>query len=154
MSAAFEAAGFWKSNNSASPSCCDLKIGRFRTKPYTLKIHGKAGRFIQALPGQWAYAYRYRASGRRTDELASWMQPCNFQRPHAATKHKPSPPPLTRGVVFHGDAALAQPASHLLALGLGAGHQQVFRCVEKRVLECVAPAICGARIHAQFKKPQ
>ena len=110
MSADFETDGFWKSGDSASPSCCGLKIGRFRTKPYTLKIHGKAGRFIQALPGQWAYAYRYRASGRRTDELASWMQPCDFQRPHAATKHKPSPAPLTRGVVFHGDAALASSA--------------------------------------------
>ena len=36
-----------------------LKITHLRTKPYTLRTPGRAGRFIQPLLREWADAYRY-----------------------------------------------------------------------------------------------
>ena len=65
------------------------KLRHIRTRPYTPRTHGKAGRFIQTALREWAYAYCHPTSEHRAQELASWMHHYSFHRPHSATHHLP-----------------------------------------------------------------
>src|SRR5947199_1441232 len=71
-------------------ACRDLDIKHIRTKPYTPKTNGKAGRFIQTALREWAYAQAYPTSDRRAQELPIWLHQYNWHRPlrrEATTRH-------------------------------------------------------------------
>jgi transposase InsO family protein len=59
-----------------------LRIRHIRTRPYTPKTNGKAGRFIQTLLREWAYAIPFGSSGARAADLPRWPTWYNQQRPH------------------------------------------------------------------------
>ena len=64
-----------------------LKITRLRTKPYTPRTPGRAGRFIQMLLRDWVDAYRYPSSAHRAGALVPWRLRYNFRRPYSAVGH-------------------------------------------------------------------
>ena len=66
-----------------------LKLRHIRTRPYTPRTHGKAGRFIQTALREWAYAYCHPTSEHRAQERAPWMLRYSFHRPHSAANHLP-----------------------------------------------------------------
>lgn len=64
-----------------------LKITRLRTKPYTPRTPGRAGRFIQMLLRDWVDAYRYPSSAHRAGALVTWRLRYNFHRFFSAVGH-------------------------------------------------------------------
>ena len=74
-------------------ACRDLGLRHIRTRPYTPKTNGKAERFIQTAPREWAYAQAYPTSDRRAEELPIWLHRYNWHRPHRSLKSKP---PISR----------------------------------------------------------
>lgn len=70
-----------------------LGIRHIRTRPYTPRTNGKAGRFIQTSLREWAYAAPYLSSFDRTDAMPRWIDAYNTQRPHSALN---GIPPLQR----------------------------------------------------------
>jgi transposase InsO family protein len=70
-------------------ACRTLGIRHLRTRPYRPQTNGKAERFIQTLPGGWAYGAIYRNSSERTAALNGWLWYYNHQRKHSALSHKP-----------------------------------------------------------------
>jgi len=74
-------------------ACRSLGLKHLRTKAYSPKTNGKAERFIQTALREWAYAYAYIHSDRRTAELAPWLHRYNWHRPHASLK---AMPPISR----------------------------------------------------------
>ncbi|MEM8986129.1 MAG: integrase core domain-containing protein, partial [Pseudomonadota bacterium] len=69
-------------------ACRDLKTKHIRTKPYTPKTNGKAERFIQTAPREWAYARAYNTSDERAADLPLWSHLYNWHRPHGGIKDK------------------------------------------------------------------
>ena len=60
---------------SAAPSvtrCAQLGLDHRRTRLYTPRTNGKAERFIQTLPREWAYARPYATSQARRQALRPW----------------------------------------------------------------------------------
>ncbi len=74
-------------------ACQGLGARHLRTKPYTPRTNGKAERFIQTLIREWAYAWPYPSSARRTEALKPWLDHYNLRRPHASLGGKP---PISR----------------------------------------------------------
>jgi transposase InsO family protein len=74
-------------------ACRGLGIKHIRTRPYTPKTNGKAERFIQTAPREWAYAQAYPTSDRRAEELPFWLHRYNWHRPHGGMK---SQTPISR----------------------------------------------------------
>ncbi len=52
-------------------ACRRLGLHHTRTKPYTPKTNGKVERFIQTSLREWAYAYAYKTSRQRKQQLPS-----------------------------------------------------------------------------------
>ena len=71
----------------------DCHIRHSRTRPYTPRTNGKAERFVQTALREWAYAYTYRHSDERTDQLAFWQHHYNHHRKHTAIGFLP---PISR----------------------------------------------------------
>jgi transposase InsO family protein len=71
----------------------DRRIRHSRTRPYTPRTNGKAERFVQTALREWAYAYAYRHSAERTDQLAFWQHHYNHHRKHTAIGFLP---PISR----------------------------------------------------------
>lgn len=59
------------------------------TRPYTPRTNGKAERFVQTALREWAYAYAYRHSRERTEQLAHWQHFYNHHRRHSALGFQP-----------------------------------------------------------------
>jgi transposase InsO family protein len=57
------------------------------TRPYTPRTNGKAERFVQTALREWAYAYAYRHSSERTQQLAYWQHHYNHHRRHSIEDH-------------------------------------------------------------------
>ena len=57
-------------------------IRHIRTRPYTPRTNGKAGRFIRTLLAEWAYVRPYGHSRERTAVLRNFLRWYNHQRPH------------------------------------------------------------------------
>jgi transposase InsO family protein len=70
-----------------------LKIKHLRTRPYTPRTNGKAERFVQTSPREWAYATAYSTSEERAAELPIWLHRYNWHRPHGSLGAKP---PISR----------------------------------------------------------
>ena len=64
-------------------ACKDLHLAHKFTRAYRPQTNGKAERFIQSAPREWAYGWTYQNSAHRTDALASWQHHYNWHRPHA-----------------------------------------------------------------------
>ncbi|PJK12631.1 hypothetical protein CO613_11285 [Lysobacteraceae bacterium NML07-0707] len=63
------------------------------TRTYRLQANGRAERFIQSSPREWAYGWTYQNSAQRTQALLSWQHHYNWHRPH----HGIAPlPPMSR----------------------------------------------------------
>ena len=115
-----------------------LKIKHLRTRPYTPRTNGKAGRFIQTLLRDWACACRYPASEHRARELAPWMHHDNFHRLHSAAAHKP---PATR-LGFDGNNVLRNDSYRAAAVSF------TYTCVSAR-------ASCSGRwMRAKPREPK
>ena len=75
-----------------------LRLRRIRTRPYTPRTNGKAGRFTQTMLREWAYAVPFRRADSRARDLPRSLAWHNHQRPHAAlggsppTSRLPAPP--------------------------------------------------------------
>ncbi len=74
-------------------SCARLSLQHIFTKPYRPQTNGKAERFIQTAPREWAYARAYETSDQRASELPFWLHRYNWHRPHASLNAKP---PISR----------------------------------------------------------
>ena len=68
-------------------------VRHVRTRPYTPRTNGKAGRFIQTSLREWAYAKPYRSSDERAAAVHPWADAYNLSRPHSALGGRP---PWTR----------------------------------------------------------
>jgi transposase InsO family protein len=64
-------------------TCAELGIVQKRTRAYRPQTNGKAERFIQSAPREWAYGIAYDHSSERTAMLAKWQHHYNWHRPHA-----------------------------------------------------------------------
>ena len=84
---------------SAFKSHCHAKVLRRlgirhrRTRPYTPRTNGKAGRFVQTSLREWAYARACATSNQRLSELAIFLFRDNWQRSHMSLNAKP---PISR----------------------------------------------------------
>jgi transposase InsO family protein len=67
-------------------ACKRRGLRQIFTKPYTPKTNGKAERFIQTAPREWAYARAYHNSDQRSVELLHWLHRYNWHRPHGSLK--------------------------------------------------------------------
>jgi transposase InsO family protein len=74
-------------------ACDELGIKHIKTKPYTPKTNGKAERFVQTSPREWAYAQAYESSAQRAAALQPFLHRYNFHRPHFALNRQP---PMSR----------------------------------------------------------
>jgi transposase InsO family protein len=59
-------------------------LRHIRTKPYTPRTNGKAGRFIQTSLREWAYATPYETSDQRTKAMIPFINAYNTKRQHSA----------------------------------------------------------------------
>jgi len=73
-----------------------------RTRPYTPRTNGKAGRFIQTSLREWAYAQPFHNSAERAAAMLPWIAVYNATRPHSALGGKP---PISRIIGFDPSAA-------------------------------------------------
>jgi transposase InsO family protein len=71
------------------------RLGRERryTRIYRPRTNGKAERFIQTLPREWAYARSYRSSSARARALGGYLRWYNRRRPHSSLGARP---PISR----------------------------------------------------------
>jgi transposase InsO family protein len=60
----------------------DLGIQHRFTRAYRPQTNGKAERFIQSAPREWAYGWTYQNAAHRTEALASWQHNYNWPWPH------------------------------------------------------------------------
>jgi transposase InsO family protein len=74
-------------------ACRDLGVKHRYTRPYTPRTNGKAERFIQTAPREWAYARAYSRSHQRIVELPRFLHGYNWHRPHASLAAQP---PISR----------------------------------------------------------
>lgn len=65
-------------------ACARLRLKHRFTRPYTPRTNGKAERFIQTAPREWAYARTYQNSAERQQELPRRLHQYNWRRPHAS----------------------------------------------------------------------
>ena len=70
-----------------------LDIKHKRTRPYTPRTNGKAGRFVQTSLREWAYANPYGHSDERAKALLPFLHQYNHHRPHLGINGKP---PISR----------------------------------------------------------
>ena len=61
-----------------------LGLKHTRTKPYTPRTNGKAGRFIKTLLAEWAYVITYQTSEERNRWLPHYLGIYNCRRYHMA----------------------------------------------------------------------
>jgi transposase InsO family protein len=73
--------------------CRALGVKHCRTRPYRPRTNGKAERFIQTLLREWAYAFPFTSSGKRTWLLDHYLHFYNHHREHTALGRRP---PLSR----------------------------------------------------------
>jgi transposase InsO family protein len=73
--------------------CTRLQIKHTRTRPRRPQTNGKAERFIQTLPREWAHARLYATSTERALTLPIRLNHYNYKRPHGSLSHQP---PATR----------------------------------------------------------
>ncbi len=64
-----------------------------RNRPYTPRTNGKAERFIQTSPREWAYCNACQTSAARTQAMQPWINAYNHSRPHSALGGNP---PISR----------------------------------------------------------
>ena len=64
--------------------CSELSIRHKRTRPYRPRTNGKAERFIQTLQREWAYAFAFPTSARRTALLDRFLHFYNHHRAHSS----------------------------------------------------------------------
>lgn len=69
-----------------------IKHKHKRTRPYTPSTNGKAERFIQTSPREWAYVHPFQTSADPEAALLPWITAYNSAWPHSALHGKP---PLT-----------------------------------------------------------
>lgn len=67
----------------------DLGICLHRTRPYHPQTNGKAEAFIKTLKREWAYARIYTSNRERLDELSTFLNYYNHNRPHTSLGLKP-----------------------------------------------------------------
>jgi transposase InsO family protein len=82
----------YKARNFAK-ACKRSGIKHVKTKPYTPRTNGKAGRFIKTALNEWAYATPFETSEQGAQELPNWLHRYNHHRPHSAIGDKP---PISR----------------------------------------------------------
>lgn len=58
-------------------------------RPYSLRINGKAERFIQTAFREWAYARSYASLEERGSYLPAWLHQYNRHRPYASLDYHP-----------------------------------------------------------------
>lgn len=58
-------------------------VRHIRTRPYTPRTNGKAERFIQTSPREWAYVRPCASSSERALAIKPWAERYNLFRPHA-----------------------------------------------------------------------
>jgi transposase InsO family protein len=69
--------------------CQRLRLRHFRIRPYTPRTNGKAERFIQTLPREWAYRRLYTTSASRSRALSAWLHYYNWHRRHSSLNGEP-----------------------------------------------------------------
>ena len=75
-----------------------------RTRPYTPRTDGKAGRSIRTSIREWAHAAPFNTSAERAAAMHPWLRAHNTARPHAAHKGKPPLSRLARNNVLGNDS--------------------------------------------------
>jgi transposase InsO family protein len=73
--------------------CRDRRLKHSFTRPYRPRTNGKAERFIQTLLREWAYAFAFDSSEKRTQLLEVYLHFYNVHREHTALARKP---PISR----------------------------------------------------------
>ncbi|MCC6176072.1 MAG: transposase [Chloroflexi bacterium] len=68
------------------------QLGLLHTQPYRPRANGKAGRLIQGLQAEWAYARSYRFNAERLADLPHWLHRYNCRRPHGGNGGAVPPP--------------------------------------------------------------
>ena len=126
-----------------------LKIKHLRTRLYTPRTNGKAGRFIQTLLREWACACRYPASEHRARELVPWMHHDNFHRLHSAAAHKP---PATR-LGFDGNNVLRNDSYRAVARLQALLTTQPPALAQRLQIEGLALAILGTWLDMPHERP-
>ena len=71
-------------SRAMTAACRVLRLKHRFTRPYTPRTNGKAGRFIQTVLREWAYARSYNNSTERRQELRPWLHQYNWHRPHSS----------------------------------------------------------------------
>jgi len=74
-------------------ACQHLQLKHHRTRPYTPRTNGKAERFIQTALREWAYSKHWDSSEQRDENLETWTDYYNHQRPHGSLSYMP---PISR----------------------------------------------------------
>ena len=77
-------------------ACWHLGARPKKTRPYTPRTNGQAGRFIQTSIKEWAHSQAYESSAERADHLAPLLNYYNNQRPHTALNYQPPISRLTK----------------------------------------------------------
>jgi transposase InsO family protein len=70
-------------------ACQQLGLKHLFTRPYRPQTNGKAERFIQTIPREWAYARPYNSSSQRATCLPYFLFDYNYHRPHSALSSLP-----------------------------------------------------------------
>ena len=70
-------------------TCRSSGLRQLRTKPYTPRTNGKAQRFIQTSPREWACAQAYPARLAHHEAPAGWLAHYNTARPYTALVNRP-----------------------------------------------------------------
>lgn len=70
-------------------SCQRHQLKHSRTRPYRPRTNGKAERFIQTLLREWAYAFPFTSSAKRTWLLSHYLHFYNHHREHTALGRRP-----------------------------------------------------------------
>jgi transposase InsO family protein len=70
-------------------ACRELGLKHLRTGPYRPRTNGKAERFIQTMPREWAYGRIYGSSTERRAQLGPWLERYNYRRKHGSLGKRP-----------------------------------------------------------------
>ena len=70
-------------------TCRSSGLRQLRTKPYTPRTNGKAQRFIQTSPREWACAQAYPSPLAHHEAPAGWLAHYNTARPYTALVNRP-----------------------------------------------------------------
>ncbi len=79
-------------------ACRTLGVRHTRTRPYRPRTNGKAERFIQTMLREWAYARTYGSSTEREQQLPTFLERYNYQRPHGSIGKRPPASRLTKAI--------------------------------------------------------